>query len=132
MSARKWYEGVALEEVEDALAQEVGDNADVVAEVKRISQVDALVAVVLVVAGQSRQNPQLDATSIAILLHRANDLDGHVGVSPAIICLYHLAERALAEELHNRVCRERVSAARGLSGSVNLHRSVKSAWSWTM
>lgn len=51
MSAGKWYESVALEEVEDALAQEVGDNADVVAEVKRVSQVDALVTVVLVVAG---------------------------------------------------------------------------------
>lgn len=103
MSAGKWYEGVALEEVKDALAQEIGDDADVVAEVKRISQVNTLVAVVLVVAGQSRQDPQLDATSIAVFLHRANDLDGHVGVSPAVVCLYHLAKRALAEEFHDRV-----------------------------
>lgn len=104
MSAGKWDEGVALEEVKDALAQEVGDDADVVAEVKRVSQVNALVAVVLVIAGQSRQDPQLDATSIAVFLHRSNDLDGHVGISPAVVCLYHFAKRALAEQFHNRVC----------------------------
>ena len=125
MSAGKWYKGVALEEVKDALAQEVGDNADVVAEVKRVSQVDTLVAVVLVVAGQSRQDPQLDATSIAVFLHRTNDLDGHIGISPAVEGLYHLAERALAEELHDRVCRERVSAAQGLSESLPREREKK-------
>jgi hypothetical protein len=115
VSARKGHKGVALEEVEDALAQEIGDDADVVAEVKRVSQVDTLVAVVLVVACQSRQDPQLDATSIAVFLHRADDLDGHVGVSPAVVGLHYLAERSLAEELHYRVCREGVSATRDVS-----------------
>jgi hypothetical protein len=120
VSARKGHKSVALEEVKDALAQEIGDDADVVAEVKRVSQVDTLVAVVLVVACQSRQDAQLDATSIAVFLHRADDLDGHVGVSPAVVCLYYLAERALAEELHYRVCRERVSATRDVSGQRRL------------
>lgn len=81
-----------------------------VAEVECVSQVDTLVAVVLVVACQRRQDPQLDATSIAVFLHRTDDLDGHVGVSPAVVRLHYLAERALAKELHDRVCFERVSA----------------------
>jgi hypothetical protein len=115
VSTWEWHKGIALEEVKDALAQEVGDDANVVAEVKRVSQVDTLVAVVLVVACQSRQDPQLDATSIAVFLHRPDDLDGHVGVPPAVVCLYYLAERALAEELHDRVCRETVSATQGVS-----------------
>lgn len=115
VSAGERHKGIALEEVKDALAQEVGDDADVVAEVERVSQVDTLVAVVLVVACQRRQDPQLDATSIAVFLHRADDLDGHVGISPAVVCLYHLAKGALAEELHDRVCRERVSATRTMS-----------------
>ena len=120
VGARERHKGVALEEVKDALAQQVGDDADVVAEVKRVSQVDTLVAVVLVVACQSRQDPQFDATSIAVFLHRADDLDGHVGVSPAVVCLYYLAECALAEELHDRVCREGVSAIQGVLGQHRL------------
>lgn len=120
VSARKRHKGVAFEKVKDALAQEIGDDADVVAEVKRVSQVDTLVAVVLVVACQSRQDPQLDATSIAIFLHRADDLDGHVGIPPAVVCLYHLPEGALAEELHDRVCREQVSATQDESNQDQL------------
>jgi len=122
VSAGERHKGIALEEVKDALAQEVGDDADVVAEVECVSQVDTLVAVVLVVACQSRQDPQLDATSIAVFLHRTDDLDGHVGVSPSVVCLYYLAESALAEELHDRVCRERVSATL----SVSLQRRLTS------
>jgi hypothetical protein len=120
MSAGERHKGVALEEIKDALAQKIGDDTDVVAEVKRVSQVDTLVAVVLVVACQSRQDPQLDATSIAVFLHRADDLDGHVGVPPAVVCLYYLAKGALAEELHNRVCRERVSAIQNESNQRQL------------
>lgn len=115
MSAREGHESIALEKVEDALAQEVGDDADVVAEVKRVSQMDTLVAVVFVVACQRRQDPQLDATSITVFLHRTDDLDGHIGVSPTVVRLYHLAEGALAQKLHDRVCRGRVSAIQAVS-----------------
>lgn len=56
VGAGKGYELVALKKVKDTLAEQVSDNADVVAEVKRVSQVDTLVAVVLVVACQRRQD----------------------------------------------------------------------------
>lgn len=112
VSTGERHKRVTLEEVKDTLAQEVSDDADVVAEVKRVSQVDTLVAVVLVIACQCRQDPQLDAASIAVFLHRADDFDGDVGVSPSVVRLHHLAKGALAEELYDRVCRERVSTVR--------------------
>lgn len=49
MAIRKRHEAVALEKVEDALAQKIHDDADVAAVVKAISQMDAPISVVVVV-----------------------------------------------------------------------------------
>lgn len=37
VAARKWDELIAFEEIEDALAKQVGDDADVVSEIERVS-----------------------------------------------------------------------------------------------
>jgi len=49
MRARKRHELVLLEEVEHALTEKVGNDANVVLEVEAVPQVDTLVSVVLVV-----------------------------------------------------------------------------------
>lgn len=99
LDMRAWEgdEAVALEEVEHALAVEVGDDADVVAEVEAVSKVDAPVDVVLVIRGQGRQHPQFDAAGIAIFWYRADDLDGALCAFPLVVGLDHLAKGALAE-----------------------------------
>jgi hypothetical protein len=52
LRAREWHKSISLEEVEDALPKEVCDNADVVSEVERISEMYAFVSVCLVVQRQ--------------------------------------------------------------------------------
>lgn len=49
MRAWKRYKLVFLEEVEDTLAEKIGNNADVVLEIEAVPQVDTLVPIVLVV-----------------------------------------------------------------------------------
>jgi len=49
MRAREWHELVRLEEVEHALAVEVGDYADVVFEVEAVPEMYTFVSVVSVV-----------------------------------------------------------------------------------
>jgi hypothetical protein len=52
LRAREGYEAVSLEEVKDALPEEISDDADVISEVERVSQMYTLVAVVFVVQSQ--------------------------------------------------------------------------------
>jgi hypothetical protein len=63
------HKAVAFEEIKDTLSEQVCDNADVVPEVEGVSQMDALVPVVLVIEGKRGQDSQLDSRGIAILLH---------------------------------------------------------------
>lgn len=49
LTAREGNKSVALQKVEDALSQQICDNADVVAEVKTIAKVNALVAIGFVI-----------------------------------------------------------------------------------
>ena len=97
VAAGKGNKLVAFEEIEDALAEQVGDDADVVLEIKRFSKVDALVAVVLVVLCQGGEDSQLDAGSISVLLHGSDDLDGDLLLFLAVEGLDDLAEGALAQ-----------------------------------
>jgi hypothetical protein len=69
MSAREWREVVGLQEVEDALAVQVRDDADVVTEVEAVAKMDALVAVALVVLCKGGENSQFNPRGIAVLLH---------------------------------------------------------------
>lgn len=57
----KRHKRVGLEEVKDALPVEISHDADMVPEVEAIPEVDTAVDVILVVGGESGQDPQLDA-----------------------------------------------------------------------
>lgn len=56
MRTGKGNKAIGFEKVEDALAVEIGDDADMVPKVKAVSKVDAPVSVVPVVRGQSRED----------------------------------------------------------------------------
>lgn len=61
MRAGKRHELVGLEKVKDALTIEVGDDANVVAVVETVAQVDALVPVLCVVRGERREHAEFNA-----------------------------------------------------------------------
>lgn len=61
MRARKRYKKVLFEEIEDALAEKICDNTDVVHVVEAIPQVNTLVPVVLVVLREGYQHSQFDS-----------------------------------------------------------------------
>lgn len=94
---------IALQEIKDALSEQVGDDADVVSEIKGISKMNALIAVVLVVLSKGRENSQLDARCVSVLLYRADNLDSNLRMSFPIPCLDDLAESALAKQSYDRV-----------------------------
>lgn len=52
LTAGEGNESVTLQEVKHTLSQKIGDDADMVAEVKTIPEMDTLVAVGLVIGGQ--------------------------------------------------------------------------------
>jgi hypothetical protein len=123
--AREWHEAVRLEKVEYTLTVEIGYNANVVAEVEAVPQVDTSVDVVLVVGGQCREHSQFDATGVTVLWHRSNDLDGALVSLLPVPGLDDLAERSLAEQLQDLVWNN-VSIVREVR-HVYIHRSVRSA-----
>lgn len=127
VAAGKRHKGVALEKVKHALAEQVRDNANVVAVVERISEVDALVAVALVIRGEGREYSQLDARSVAVLLDGADDLDCDLLSARAVVGLDNLAECALAEQFDDRIWNCQSATATGTM-VVGLHRSVRSAF----
>lgn len=52
LTAGKWNETIAFEEVENALTKQIGDDADMVAEIKAVAKMYTFVTVALVVGGQ--------------------------------------------------------------------------------
>jgi lactam utilization protein B len=91
------YEIVTLKEVEDALPQKVHDDADMSAVVEAVSEMDATVAVFLVVGLQCTQDTEFDLASIAVFLDRANNLDGNAVISSSPVnSLDDLAKGALS------------------------------------
>lgn len=97
LAAGKRNETISLEKVKDALAKQVRDNADVIAEVETVTQVDTLVSVCSVVRGKCGENTQLNARSISVLLHRSDNLDCTPCFLLLVICLDDFAESALTE-----------------------------------
>jgi hypothetical protein len=97
LTAWEWHKTIALQKVKDTLPQQIGDDADVIPKVEAVAEVDALVAVLLVIRGQRRQHPQLDPRRVAILLNGADDLDGAAGLSVLVVRLHHFSECALAK-----------------------------------
>ena len=58
MGVREWCELVHLQEIKDALSVEVRHDADMISKVKAVTEVDAPVAVVLVVRCEGRQDAE--------------------------------------------------------------------------
>lgn len=85
------------------MSEQIGHDADVVAEVKAITQVDAPIAVRAIVRGQRRQHPQLDLGRVPVFLHRADDLDRTAGLTLPVVRFHHLAKCALSEQPDDRV-----------------------------
>lgn len=104
MTVGKGDKIVALEEVEDALAQEVHDYTDVTSVIEAFSEMNATVSVGGVVGLQCRQHAKFYPAGISVLLDRTNDLDRNV-VTPslAIFSLNHFAKGALSEQLYDLV-----------------------------
>jgi hypothetical protein len=103
LRAGKWHKSISLEEVKDTLSQKICDNADVVSEVEGITQMDAFVAVGLVVQRQSGENPQFNARCITVLLHGAYYFDGTLCLSFLVKCLHDFPKGSLAQKPHNGV-----------------------------
>jgi hypothetical protein len=104
LAVRERHETVALQEVENALAEEVHNNANVAAVVEAVPEMYASVSIFVVICLQSRQYTQLYPRGIAILLDRANDFDGYKSISFPIASLDHLAKSALAKKAADLIC----------------------------
>lgn len=98
LTAGKWNETIAFEEVENALAKQIGDDADMVAEIKAVSKMYTFVAVALVVGGQSGQHAQLNPRGISVFLDRSNDFDGTTRFPLLVVSFDDFTKGALAQE----------------------------------
>jgi len=103
LTARERHEAVALQEVENTLAQQICDYTDMVAEVETVAKVYAFVAVFLVVHGKSGEYSQLDSRCIAVFLHRTYYLHGTSGLPSLVECLDNFSKGALAEQFDDVV-----------------------------
>ena len=104
LTAGEWHKAVSLQKIEDTLPQQISHDTDVIAIVKTVPQVDALVAVLLVIGGQCGQHPKFNPRSIPVLLDRADDLDGTAGLTLLVKRFNHLSEGTLPQEFDDRVC----------------------------
>lgn len=97
LRAWEWNKLVSFEKVENALPEQVRDDADVVAEVETVSQVDTLVSIMPVVVGERLQYPQLDPRRVPVLLYGPNYLDCTSGFGSSIVCLHDFSKGSLSE-----------------------------------
>jgi hypothetical protein len=97
------HELVALEKVEDALPEEVHDDADVAPEVETIPEMNASIPVLLIVCLQGCKHTEFDTGSITIFLYRANDLDGNRRASAAVLGHDDFAKSPLSEKFHHLI-----------------------------
>lgn len=104
LAVGKGNKRISFEEVEDALAQQIHNNADVTTKVEAIAEMYAPVAVLWVVGFEGSQNPELYARCVPILLYRANDFDGHQLLLLPVHGLDDLTKRALTKLFDNGVC----------------------------
>lgn len=104
---------IRLEEVKDALTQQIRDDADVVPKVETVPEVDALVSVIPVVGGQGGQDPQLDPRGVAVFLDGPNDLDGTSCVLLSVVGLDHLSKCTLTQETADLIWKGQLGYRRG-------------------
>lgn len=103
LTVGKRNELIAFEEIEDALTQQIHDDANVPSIVKTITEVDTPIPIVRIVRFEGSEDPQLDSRRISILLYRADDLDSHQLILPSIGRLYDLTKGALAKQFDDLV-----------------------------
>lgn len=99
LAVGKGNEAVTLEEIKDALDQEIGDDADVAAVVEAIAQMDAPVAIFLIVCLERGQDSDFNLGGVAVFLHGSDDFDGHELVALPVTGLNNLAKCALTQEV---------------------------------
>lgn len=105
LAVGKGDEIIALKKVEHALTQQVHNDADVAAVVEAVSEVNAPVAILRVVGLERFQDSELNLAGFAVLLHRANDLDGdQLPWTLPVLGLDDFAERALSKQLDHLIC----------------------------
>lgn len=97
LGTRERHETVALEKIKDTLSQEIGHNANVIAIVKTVAQVNAFIPVGLVVRGQGGQDSQFDPRRIAVFLDGADDFDCTAIPALFIVGFHHFSERPLSQ-----------------------------------
>lgn len=92
---------------------------------------DALVAVSRVIRSQRRQNSKFNAGSLAVFLHRSNDLHSTARLGLSVVGFDDLAKGSLAKQFDDQVCKtngtvrtDEVGRRQGTRGR-DLHRSVK-------
>ena len=103
LAARKWNKRVALEEIKNALTEEVCDDANVVPKVKAVTQMNTLVAVLTVVVRKRLQHTQFNSRGVSIFLNGTDDLDGTPRFLLPIICFHDFAKSSLAQQTNSFV-----------------------------
>ena len=103
LAVRERHEVVALEEIEDALAKKIHDDADMSSEVEAVSEMNAAISVLLIVGLEGCQDTEFDLAGISVLLYRTDDLDGNELVAFLISGLHDFAECTLAEKLDHLI-----------------------------
>ena len=94
----KRHEAIALQEIEHTLTQQIGNNANVISEVKAVPKMNTLIAIALIVRGQSRQNSQLDSGRVPVFGDGTNDLDRAARLPLLVICFDYLTKCSLTQE----------------------------------
>ena len=103
LAVRERHKGVAFQEIEDTLSQQIHDNTDVSSVIETVPQMYTSVSIFPVVGFQGRQNSEFYPRSITVLLNRPDDLDCNRSILFLVSSLYHLAKCALAKEFGDRV-----------------------------
>ena len=103
VGAREGSKTVRLQEVEDTGSEKICYNTDVVEEIEAVAQMNALVAVVLIVHGEGGQDSKFNPRSVTILLHGADDLDCTLGALSPIVSFDNLAKSTLTEKLDDLI-----------------------------
>jgi hypothetical protein len=93
----EWNETVSLEEIKDALAKEVHNNADMTPIIKAIPQMNAAIPVLFVISLEGGENSQFYPRCITIFLHGSNNFDSDLLVASAVISLDNFSESALTK-----------------------------------
>lgn len=103
LTVRERHKVVALEEIENALAEKVHHDADMSSEVEAIPQMDTAVPVLLVVRLQGGENSELDLAGVTVLLYRADDLNGNIFVASLVSGLHYFTKGTLTKEFDHLI-----------------------------